>query len=412
LSRLHGAGPRHIRGGRRRPAGDRSRCVSRLDGASRGILLCGLIAALVGTNFSAAASSIARGSARPVLSELPHLVIALARLIALLALAVAGSRSLGSVALALGAAGVAGLIVSVASARSCVRASALPRERPTPGIRILVTASVPFVLQTVAAMMIARLDVVFLGLVSSPAAVGEYEATLRMTERLFQLVPFLLLAQYLPVATTLWQGGRVEEFERLYRGVTRLSYWVIVPIFITLAAFPEPLLRLVFGASFPVHPQVVWVLVAGLVPNAVLATTWMALAATGERRMLVQVSGLTLVVMVASAALFIPWLGMVGAAAATSVSMLTQQVAAAKALHRRTGIRPMHQKFLGLLAGSALLMLVAFAFRWRIVDGSIWSVALTSAAVLLAWLAWVWRTERPGMRWLFNMALAPQARRT
>lgn len=368
-----------------------------LGGAERLFLLGGLLLLLLGTNLAGAASSIARGRGRAILSETASLLVVLIKLVVLIAVVGAGARSIGSASVALAAGGVAGVAGSWAVARSV--GLGLPLRRggaDIVAVRRLLIASAPFVMQTVATMAIARFDVVILGLTATRTTVGEYEGTLRITERLLQLVPFLLSAQFLPVAAALWRDSGPEAFARLYRTATWALYWTALPIAVVLVAFPEPLLHLLYGEGFRVRPGVVWVLVAGLLPSAVLALSWAGLVAAGNRRAIVRVSTLTLAVMLASAAVLIPRWGAMGAAAATAVSLVTQQVGAAVALRRHAGVHLVDRNVIGLLGRSALLCLLALAMRrWLIDQPPAWA-ALASVALGMAWLASVWRLEEIG----------------
>jgi O-antigen/teichoic acid export membrane protein len=378
-----------------------------LDPGSRVLLVAGLVALLVGMNAATAASSVARGLGRAVESETPQLLIAVVRLLVLVAIAATGSRSVGSVSMALAAAGLAGVACSAAIARRYVQTDIRERAAPdTARIGLLLRASVPFVMQGLAIMAIARFDVVVLGLTAARASVGQYEGTLRVTERLVQLVPFVLSAQYLPVATALWRDGRRDAFGQLYRTMTGASYWATFPIVVALASFPEPLLHLLYGNDFPVRPELVWVLLAGFLPQAVLATSWTALASTGERRALVRVSALTFVVMLVSAVVLIPWMGPMGAAAATSISLISQQAVAAVALHRHTGVHLVDRSLRSVVARSVLLFLAALGLRAWVLHWSSWWAAAAVVVVSVVWLASVWRIEGIGPARLLSLARA------
>ena len=349
--------------------------VRDVDPHTRLLLVAGLSLMVAGTNAAAAASSVARGLGRVVLAETPDLTVTLVRLSIFVLLAVAGVRSFGPIAVMLGATGAAALVVSYSSLRLCLARRPRLRDTDRSAVRALLTTSIPFVVQGLAVMTVARFDVLVLGLTGSRLAVGQYEGTLRITERLLQFLPFLLLPQYLPTATRLWRHADGEAFGRLYRTVCTLSLALAVPIVVALAVFPEALLHLLYGRQFPARPALVWILLVGFLPYAVVATSWSALASTGANRVLLRVSVLTFAVMVVTALALIPMFGGMGAAIATAVSILTHQVAAAVALHRRTGVHAFDRRLLGMMAASAVLLAAAIVLRQLSATAPAWSSA-------------------------------------
>lgn len=360
-----------------------------LPSSTRLLMVVGIALTVVGANAAATATSIARGLGRIALSEVPELAITLARLLIIVALAVAGARTLGPIAVMLAATGIAGVVVSRAVARACIPQ---PGRRPdATALRTLLRASTPFLLQGLAAMAVARFDVLILGLTAAKADVGQYEGTLRVTERLLQFLPFLLLPQYLPAAAQLWGQGHEEGFRRVYRTVSGITYWLTFPVALVLASFPEPLLRLLYGADFPVAPGLVWLLLLGFFPYAALCTSWSTLASTGATRVLLRVSGLTLAVMLVSGFTLIPAFGPPGAAAATAVSLLTQQVGAAVMLYRRHRVHAFDATLLRMAALSGAFIGIAAVLRGMLLEANTAAVVAGGAMLAATWLVLAWR---------------------
>jgi len=375
-----------------------------VDPRTRLLLVAGLSLLVAGANAAAASASVARGLGRMVLAEAPDLTVTVVRLSILIVLAAAGARSFGPIAVMLGTTGVAALVAAHRILRLSLPTKPRFRDTDRSAVYGLLRASIPFLVQGLAVMTVARFDVLVLGLTGSRLAVGQYEGTLRIVERVLQFLPFLLLPQYLPTATQLWRHADREAFGRLYRTVCTVCYTLAVPITVALAAFPETLLHLLYGQEFPVRPALVWILLVGFFPYAVVATSWSALASTGANRVLLRVSVLTFTVMVVTALALIPVFGGIGAAVATVVSILTHQVASAVALHRRTGVHAFDRRLLGMMAASAVLLAAAIALRLLLADAPVWSAVLCIALLGAAWLACVSRLGGVGPRGLLDAA--------
>jgi O-antigen/teichoic acid export membrane protein len=376
-------------------------------GRDRGTALAvgaGLGTLLAGTNLAWATAAVARGLGRVPAAEAPMLVLGIVRLAALAVVWALARHSLGLVSLAYGLAGATTAGVAALLARRFLR-ELRPAAAPPGGVRRLLGAAAPFAVQGLASLAITRFDVLVLGLVASSATVGAYEPTLRATERLMQLAPLLGLAQFLPVATRLVAGGDVAGFRDVYRGVTKVCYAVTMLGAIALVAFPERVLTTLYGSSFPAGAHVPWILVAGYLPYAALSPSWVALAASDERRALIEVSGISLATMVVAAVALIPPFGMTGAAAATAVSVAVQQIASARALRAKTGVHAFDRRMVTLVVTSAAVLAVAAlvhgaahggAARPSLAAAALWSLAL--------WAAWagtaaaVFRGRLPG-RW-------------
>ncbi|MEA2703248.1 MAG: hypothetical protein QOD63_1193 [Actinomycetota bacterium] len=366
-----------------------------LDPAARIALAVGLALTVVSANEAAAAASVARGLGRVALAEIPELTVSVIRLALLVLLAVAGARSLGPIGVMLAGTGLAALVAARFVTRACLRQrsglSDVDSSDPHTGaVGDLLRASLPFVVQGLAVMAVARFDVLVLGFTASRSDVGQYEGTLRVVERLLQFLPFLLLPQFLAAAATLWSQGHHADFGRMYRTVSRLSYALAFPVVLALAAFPEAILHALYGDRFPVRSALVWVLLLGFFPYAVLATTWSALASTGATGVLVRVSTLTFVVMLTSALVLIPAFGAIGAAIATALSLVTHQVAVSVFLHRRAGLHAIDAALLRMAAMSIAFLGLALGLRHLLLGSPLWSVTLAVAGLAGAWLAAVW----------------------
>jgi O-antigen/teichoic acid export membrane protein len=318
----------------------------------------GLSLLLLGTNVAMTASFTARGLSRFVLSEAPPALIVLLQLGGVLVLRRLSLRTETDVALAYGIVGVAAGVIGVSVIRWLVPSEVFVPARRAAGDVLRI--AIPFAVAGVALQAIAQADVFALGLVRPPAQVGAYEPVVRVLDRFMLLVPMLLLAGFVPIASRVWARGDAEPFRSFFRSSSKAGFVLALPVIAFFAAFPAALPRALFGAAFPVSPTVVRILLVGYTINVAFGLNTGALVAVGDAGRLRRPYVWTFVVMFVLAALLTPTLGAVGAALATTGSYLFLNVAVSVVLARSTGVHLLERSY-ALVVGSGLAVTLALA---------------------------------------------------
>jgi O-antigen/teichoic acid export membrane protein len=332
------------------------------------------------------ASAIARGLRRFALMEVPPLLVVLGRLTVIVSLTIAGRADLTAVLVGYGIVGLICLVLSqivisriAGGKRGWLRPSFAAGKR-------LVTLTYPYALAGLGVLVIAWADVLVLGFVRPATEVARYEPVLRITDRMMLVVPNLFAGSFLPVATGLFERGTREAFNALYRLISRYVYALSMPFLILLIAFPETIIRTMYGASFPGRPILVWVLLFGYVINLITGMNYLAIGATGDRVAIVRPAAIAAGVMILLAVgLIIPF-GPLGAAYATSLSFLVLNVLVSVALYRKTGAHPFDARFLRVITTSFLPVAGAIFLREHGLGSDFWAALGISGA---AWAAWM-----------------------
>jgi O-antigen/teichoic acid export membrane protein len=270
--------------------------------------------------------------------------------------------------------------------------------------RTMLRIALPFAMAGVASQLMGQFDVVVLGIFHSGVDVAVYQPTLKLTDGLLKLIPYLLAGAYIPAATRLFHRGDHQAFRDLYVTTTKLGYLVSFPAVIALCAFPEVLLRALYGPGFPIQVNLVWILLVGYVVNLVLGTNTFALVSAGDRRSIFTVNLAGIVTMVAAALLLIPPLGPTGGALATSCSYLIWNAAASVALLRSTGVQPFRRDVVVALLTSVVALATAVVVREVARPDTLWAVGVWTALIWVVWLGVL-----TGLRALRGSELAPLA---
>jgi O-antigen/teichoic acid export membrane protein len=357
---------------------------SNVPGRTALVLGACLAAYLAAAQATAVAGALARGMGRMLLMELPNLLLAITTLAGVAIVWALDVRSLGWVAVAYAGSAVTTIAASLALATGL--GGGRRSERSAAGAaRALFTLALPYAVTGLATVMVARLDVVLLGLTHEARDVGTYEPTLRLAEKI-GLIASVATTPFLPAATRLVARAGAEALGELFRLVTRLIYITSLPAVIALAAFPGPIVHALYGGGFHAPRYVLPILIAGGVANLVTGLNASALSAIADRRALVRVGACGVATMLVLAVSLIPAFGSVGAAGATALTIVIANTVASAVLYRLARTQPFDGRFALVCATSLAPVGGALAVNhWApphgLVPAAAWSVEL--------WAAWV-----------------------
>ncbi|MDQ3991222.1 MAG: oligosaccharide flippase family protein [Actinomycetota bacterium] len=364
---------------------------------------------ILGRNASVAAAAISRALGRVLLMDLPSLLISVLQVAAAVVLSVMAVRSLPLLATGFGVAGLVGTVVSLAIIRAIVRGKApVIAASLREGARLVVTGA-PYAIASAAGYVMARFDVLVLGLSHPNAVVGQYEPVLRLTERLTNLIPLIFMTAFLPAATRFFVSDDVASLNRSFHTSSHVTYVLSVPALLLLGAFPEPVIGTVFGPEVPARPLIVALLLAGYVVNLACGLNLGVLTATGDRKLIgaTYVGGLA--AMVVFALVLIPPFGAVGAATATAVSYVVLNVLVTWGLYTRYHTHVFTPRYVLTIVTSLLLLAAAIVLRHALeIEGFVGGAAMSAGL----WLAWSAALRVTGiLNWNEVRLLVPRIRR-
>jgi O-antigen/teichoic acid export membrane protein len=349
----------------------------------RVVLGVGLSVLLLGRNAASAASFAVRGLGRMAAAEVPLVAGPATQFAAIVVAWTIGIDSATGVSALYGAAGAVVTVVSVMILRSVVRV--VPRLfRPAVGPAVrLVRSAAPFALSAAAVQVVAQIDVIMLGLIRSSEVLGGYEPALRLTDRVFLLVPALFLAGFIPAATRLLARERLSAFRDLYVASSKLALVLCFPLALLMVSAPDAVLRLAYGERFPASADIVWILAIGYVCNLAFGLNTGALVAAGDRGRLMLVYGAVLVFAVVSASVLVPIFGATGAALSTTASYVVLNLAVGSALFVSTRANPLRRDMVVVVVSAAALLVLAATLA-----PSDPPVALTALICTGCWVVW------------------------
>jgi O-antigen/teichoic acid export membrane protein len=146
---------------------------------------------------------------------------------------------------------VATVVVLGALLRVAIQAAAVGRlggfklaASPSPSLRQVLGAGLPFLAAQGLGMFVVRIDVVILALLTSVAAVGWYGAAFRLVEAL-NFIPLVLTMVTFPVLSRLWVDAR-PDFHATVLKMLRIILVIAVPLSMMLLVLAEDVVDLLF----------------------------------------------------------------------------------------------------------------------------------------------------------------------
>jgi O-antigen/teichoic acid export membrane protein len=194
------------------------------------------------------------------------------------------------------------------------------------------TTARPFLVIELVQSALLSLPVLVLGVFANAVAVSAFSIANRVT----MMINTILVSLALIAAPSFARHHRLGEFAELRRvdHQTRLlAIAVCTPIVAVMVIFPHALLSLL-GGSFADASAALIVLCVGQVVNILLPTEDMMLAMTGHGGILRRVNLQQLAVCCVLCLTLIPWLGLMGAAIVTSLSLIQGRVGFSLAVRR------------------------------------------------------------------------------
>jgi O-antigen/teichoic acid export membrane protein len=187
-------------------------------------------------------------------------------------------------------------------------------------------------------VVLAQIDVLLSGYYLGTAQAGTYS----VASRISRLVPFGLTAVNLaisPMISRLWEEQRHSELQRIVTLAAAGIILTTLPVSLVCAIFAEPLLSL-FGDDFAGARGALIVLVLGRTFGAFSGPTSLLLTMTGRQMLVVKVLGVSAAIDIALHVVLLPRFGIMGAAAATTITLVVWNVILTWFVFRRMRLDP------------------------------------------------------------------------
>jgi O-antigen/teichoic acid export membrane protein len=261
-----------------------------------------------------------------------------------------------------------------------IRTSAVPYR---PSVAGLLAFSFPTVLAGLFSRTIPRVDRIVIPIFFSATDVGIYAAAARITV-LFSIIMGSFGAIASPLFADLFNKENRRELSELYGISTKWSFYLGLPLFLIMLFASEGLLAVLFGGQYLGAVVPLEILAVGQLVNVATGPVGVLLIMTGRQKEWLGISTAALVVAVALNFMLIPRWGIIGAAAASALSVMV--LFGGGLLYARTalGIWPYDLRYLkgclaAIISGACLLLLRAFGLD----EGTLGLLLIATCAYLV-----------------------------
>lgn len=200
-----------------------------------------------------------------------------------------------------------------------------------------VSSALPFIFISGMNVLLGKTDIIMLGTMASTSEVGIYAVCSRTS----QFVSFVLIAMNSalgPNIARLYANGQKEKLQNIVTKTTRLVSLAALPIVLAIVFLGNWLLSL-YGDEFTSGYLTLIILSISQLANVATGSVGLLLNMTGHQNEVAIGIGISAGLNLILNLLLIPLLGILGAAIATAISMILQNIHLMFIVSRRLGIR-------------------------------------------------------------------------
>ncbi|MHB8247153.1 MAG: lipopolysaccharide biosynthesis protein [Acidimicrobiales bacterium] len=251
----------------------------------------------------------------------------------------------------------------------------------TPGVsnRRIVSLAVAFMLAMTFGVAISQLDVLVLGAFHGARLTGLYSPASAIGTFVMAM-PLVVASFYLPVVTRLAAEQDRVGISDLYHWATRVSLALSAPVLAVALICPGALLEVVFGPSLSVEAMPLRIIGIGALLNVTAGFNGITLDAQGLVRLTTKRILIALGISAVACLVLVPPLGAIGAATATAIGLLGDNLICSGTLLHRYRLLPWDRR----TAAVAAALVVSLGIGWLIQRGMSSNVARCAATAICA----------------------------
>ena len=216
---------------------------------------------------------------------------------------------------------------------------------------------------TLSAILLAQLDVLFLGFARGRESAAFYGPASLIADNALTMVA-IVGTFYLPTIAAVLTRKDFLQAGDLYGWASRWSLVLIAPVIAVMLTCPNSVLTLLFGADYDRMATPLRILALGVLVNVLFGFNGITVDSLNRVKLIIGRQVIAVLFNLAACAVFIPSLGATGAAIATSSTLLVVNLIASLLLFRQTGITPYNLR----LVAVAFSLAVSIAFGLAIHD--------------------------------------------
>lgn len=239
----------------------------------------------------------------------------------------------------------------------------------------LLLFSIPLLLVDVLYLVIGWTDTLMLGYFKTAGDVGLYNAANPLA-RFISMALTAILFIYFPVASELYAENRGEEMRRSYAVLTKWICSATLPLFMVFLLFPKVTINFLFGSEYILAGTTLQILALGFFINNLMGPNGATLTAMGKTRFLMWATLVAAGMNICLNVLLIPILGIVGAAIASMITMISINVIRSAKLYLMSGMHSLSKNLLKPILLSIILIIAIYLAAKSFLTVTFWMLPL------------------------------------
>jgi len=224
-------------------------------------------------------------------------------------------------------------------------------------------------------VVLAWSDTIILGFFAPAEQVGVYNAGIRLT-RLLRLLYMSVGFIFLPLASQLFAQNRTDDLKVLYASTTKWLVALTFPVFILFSIAPNETMGIFFGPKYSHGNEIFFrILSLGFFLHILVGLSELSLIAFRRHKTLMLCLFISVVCNIALNLVLIPLYGKIGAAIATSLSILLDNGLSAAFVYRFSRMHPFTKDYSKMVIFSlATVSAVTILLGANIITLSLWEL--------------------------------------
>ena len=262
----------------------------------------------------------------------------------------------------------------------------LREQRIRPPVRELFTFSAPLLASDIVFVLRSSVTIILLGVLRSADEVADYRAVLPVAvQMLFVATSFRLI--FTPGASRLFARNDAKGLNDLYWQTATWIALLTFPVFIVGLALGEPVAVFLFGEPYTGTGIILSTLVLGHYLSAAIGFNSLMLRVFGRVRFMMTVDLVTAVGCLVLTIVLIQRLGALGAAIATSATLITQNAWYQWGLRTRSSVHAFDRRFsrpyLSIVLGALAMLAITIVTSPTLFIGLLWAAAISILVLLV-----------------------------
>jgi O-antigen/teichoic acid export membrane protein len=265
------------------------------------------------------------------------------------------------------------------------------RTKSIPESRELLRFSLPLLLTITLNFLVAWTDTLMLGYFRSAGEVGVYNAALR-TAMLTSMVLLSFTSIFAPMISDLYSRRELHKLQYLFGTTAKWMYTISLPVFLLMVLLSKEIMA-VFGQEFLAGGNCLVILAfAQLVNTGVGCVVAMLVMSGKQDLMMYNTLGISLLNILLNY-LLIPAMGILGAAIASGISLITFNLLMLLQVRFLLKMQPYNKRFLSptllaIIAFAMVLFIKSFLTNWTEIQRLLISAPLFVLAFALPMYKW------------------------